>query len=114
MTTDAPVCTSQQHRTQGIARHENAVVECQVDAFPPQVTFSWRFNGSTEGDSYPVEGVKTRGTMSYVNYSVNQEQDFGTLLCEAKNDVGKQVEPCVIHLIPAGQFSYLYYFIIFK
>ena len=29
--------------------------------------------------------------------------DYGNLLCWATNSVGKQVEPCMFHVIPAGK-----------
>ncbi|XP_069943594.1 nephrin-like isoform X2 [Cherax quadricarinatus] len=98
----APVCSSPGRRTQGVARMESAKVVCQVEAFPPQVNFTWRFNGSSEGEALPLQSVMNQGTSSMLNYTASMEQDYGTLLCWASNRIGLQKDPCVIHLIPAG------------
>ena len=29
--------------------------------------------------------------------------DFGSILCWATNDIGRQDEPCIFHLLPAGK-----------
>ena len=31
------------------------------------------------------------------------EMDFGSILCWATNDIGRQIQPCVFHLLPAGK-----------
>ncbi|XP_045133335.1 nephrin-like [Portunus trituberculatus] len=98
----APVCSSPGRRTQGVARMESAKVVCQVEAFPHQVNFTWRFNGSSEGEALPLHAIKSQGTSSMLNYTASMEQDYGTLLCWAANKIGIQKDPCVIHLIPAG------------
>ena len=36
-------------------------------------------------------------------YSLNTGRDYGTILCWASNSLGRQREPCVFHLIPAGE-----------
>ena len=36
-------------------------------------------------------------------YSLNTGRDYGTILCWARNELGAQSEPCVFHLIPAGE-----------
>ncbi|MPC36837.1 hypothetical protein E2C01_030304 [Portunus trituberculatus] len=82
---------------------ESAKVVCQVEAFPHQVNFTWRFNGSSEGEALPLHAIKSQGTSSMLNYTASMEQDYGTLLCWAANKIGIQKDPCVIHLIPAGQ-----------
>ncbi|XP_066977555.1 nephrin-like [Macrobrachium rosenbergii] len=99
----APVCASSGRRTQGVARMESANVVCQVEAYPPQVNFTWRFNGSSEGEAVPLKALQQQGTSSMLNYTASMEHDYGTLLCWAMNKIGMQKEPCVIHLIPAGQ-----------
>ncbi|KAG0718039.1 Nephrin [Chionoecetes opilio] len=98
----APVCSSPGKRTQGVARRESVEVVCQVEAFPHQVNFTWRFNGSTEGEALPLHAIKSQGKSSTLYYTASIEQDYGTLLCWAANSIGVQREPCVIHLIPAG------------
>lgn len=98
----APVCSSPGRRTQGVARMESTRVVCQVEAFPHQVNFTWRFNGSSEGEALPLHAIESQGTSSMLSYTASMEQDYGTLLCWAANKIGTQKEPCVFHLIPAG------------
>ncbi len=31
------------------------------------------------------------------------EMDYGSLMCWATNAIGRQEEPCVFHLVPAGK-----------
>ena len=48
------------------------------------------------------------------------EMDFGSILCWARNDIGRQEEPCIFHLLPAGKpepvrfFFCLDFFLFFK
>ena len=46
---------------------------------------------------------RVNGTNSVLEYIPRTEMDYGNLLCWATNSVGKQVEPCVFHVIPAGK-----------
>lgn len=40
----------------------------------------------------------------YVNLLfVQTEMDYGSLMCWATNSIGRQSEPCIFHLIPAGK-----------
>lgn len=41
-------------------------------------------------------------TVSELVYTPKNERDFGTLACWAKNSIGKQAEPCLFQVVPAG------------
>lgn len=41
-------------------------------------------------------------TQSIVEYVPRTELDYGSLLCWASNSIGRQRDPCIFHLIPAG------------
>ena len=47
----------------------------------------------------------TENNTSIISYTPVTLLDYGTLLCYAENDLGKQKEPCVLHIVPAGQYS---------
>lgn len=51
------------------------------------------------GRSHAVE------TVSELLYVPKNERDFGTLACWAKNSIGKQTEPCLFQVVPAGEHS---------
>lgn len=41
-------------------------------------------------------------------YTPKNEREYGTLACWAKNSIGKQTEPCLFQVVPAGNlFSFL-------
>lgn len=42
-------------------------------------------------------------TVSELLYTPKNERDFGTLACWAKNAIGKQTEPCLFQVVPAGE-----------
>ena len=31
--------------------------------------------------------------------------DYGSVLCSASNSVGSQAQPCVFHIVPAGEWG---------
>lgn len=37
-------------------------------------------------------------------YTPKGERDYGTLACWAKNPIGKQMEPCLFQIVPAGMY----------
>ncbi|KAA0186546.1 hypothetical protein HAZT_HAZT002874 [Hyalella azteca] len=98
-----PVCAAPHRRTQSVQKQGSAKVICEVEAYPPQVNFTWKFNGSSEGEALPLESIENHGTISALNYTTAMEQDFGTLLCWATNAIGSQRKPCVIHLVPQAR-----------
>ena len=102
---DKPVCAVPVIRNQGVTKQESAKVICEVEAYPPQVNFTWKFNGSSEGEALPLDSIENHGTISALNYTAAIEQDYGTLLCWATNSIGIQHKPCVIHLRPRTLIS---------
>ena len=103
---DPPVCTHSSVKTIEIPRLESAVINCTVNAYPITVNFTWKFNGSAEGELLPHSMITTNGTTSTMHYKINSEKDFGTILCWASNSLGVQSKPCAIHLKPAGELHY--------
>lgn len=86
-----------------MAKQENAQIKCVVDANPPEVEFKWTFNNSAESIDVAASHVARFGTSSIVSYTPMTELDYGTLLCMATNKIGKQKQPCVFHIIAAGE-----------
>ena len=39
----------------------------------------------------------------FVFFAFQTEMDFGSLVCWATNSIGRQTQPCVFHLTPAGR-----------
>ncbi|KAK6635754.1 hypothetical protein RUM44_001008 [Polyplax serrata] len=98
-----PVCRPGQQKVQGVARYEVARVLCEVEANPPDVTFYWRFNNTSETIDIPQSHVVHDKLRSTASFTPMTELDYGSLLCWAKNARGMQIEPCVFHVVPAGK-----------
>lgn len=43
------------------------------------------------------------GSTSELSYKPQSERDYGTLSCRGTNTVGRQLEPCVFQIVPAGK-----------
>lgn len=87
----------------GVARDETARIACEVIANPQNsVFFEWRFNTSGETVDMPHDRFRSTNSRSVVEYVPRTELDYGSLLCWASNDIGRQREPCIFHLVPAG------------
>ncbi|KAG8185952.1 hypothetical protein JTE90_013612 [Oedothorax gibbosus] len=96
----APLCKPGQKVVYGAARHEAVNVLCEVEADPRQVNFRWEFNSSS--DNLQVLRFVPEGLRSVATYVPRSEQDYGTLICWAENSVGRQKDPCVYIVVPAG------------
>ena len=100
---DAPYCKPGQVQVFGVARDETARIGCEVIANPQSsVFFEWRFNTSGETVDMPHDRFRSTNSRSVVEYVPRTELDYGSLLCWASNSIGRQREPCIFHLVPAG------------
>ena len=88
----------------GASLDEVLRVRCHVTADPGDVSFVWQFNNS--GESFEVEQSRFgtgNGSTSDLYYTPKSERDYGTLACWGRNVIGRQAEPCVFQLVPAGK-----------
>lgn len=99
----APYCKPDQVQVFGVARDETVRISCEVISNPiGSTSFEWRFNASGELVDMPHDRFKSTNTKSIVEYVPRTELDYGSLMCWAKNSIGKQRDPCIFHLVPAG------------
>ncbi|XP_077301639.1 neural cell adhesion molecule 2-like [Arctopsyche grandis] len=99
-----PICRPGQVRSLGAARMEPAKIACELEANPPMVNFTWKFNTSdSELTDIPTNHVVADQARSVAMYTPKTESDFGTILCWGENEIGIQKEPCVFILTPAGK-----------
>ncbi|RWS08367.1 nephrin-like protein, partial [Dinothrombium tinctorium] len=96
----APICKPDQKTVFGVATREPIQVPCQVEANPPKVTFHWQLNNTFKVTE--VKNFMSADLMSTAVYAPRTNLGYGQLLCWASNKVGKQKEPCVFNVIPAG------------
>ncbi|XP_066953807.1 uncharacterized protein [Macrobrachium rosenbergii] len=98
----APVCRPGQKIIYGGGKHEELNVTCNVEAHPEPNYFRWAFNSSSEVVDIPSSSFKVIGKgRSQASYTPKTHLDYGTLLCWANNEVGRQLTPCIFHVIHA-------------
>lgn len=97
----APVCKSGERLVYAARPSKLLHVACEVQAQPSTVSFRWRFNNSAH-QSVRLDTYSWEGTRSVARYVARSQQDYGTLLCWARNQVGDQRQPCVFVIVPAG------------
>ncbi|XP_059086678.1 roundabout homolog 1-like [Tigriopus californicus] len=97
-----PICLQDQKTIYGVSEGETAHISCRVDAYPEADVFSWSFNTSSGGMDLSRDSYTNQGSASLLSYVPKSQMDYGTVLCRAGNLVGRQVVPCVFHVIPAG------------
>ena len=103
--TVAPVCRPGPSKIYGVAKDENVKILCELEANPPDVQFTWKFNNSASGDALdiPQNQVKSDKDRSTATYKPSSNLDYGTLLCSGANEIGMQSEPCIFHIHPVGK-----------
>ncbi|KAK3849167.1 hypothetical protein Pcinc_044066 [Petrolisthes cinctipes] len=99
----APVCSPGQVTTYAVGREEDAEVTCSVQANPLQASFRWTFNNTADTIVVPQGRYTSSSSHSVITYTPKTDLDYGTLLCRASNIIGKQQEPCLFHIVPAGK-----------
>ena len=89
----------------GVGKGEMIDVICGVSANPSKVEFHWTFNNSANFIHVPGGRAHSEknGTTSKLTYTPTTDKDYGTLMCSATNEVGRQRNPCTFHIILAGK-----------
>ncbi|XP_030760739.1 uncharacterized protein LOC115885855 [Sitophilus oryzae] len=98
-----PTCRPGQPKVFGVARHEPAKITCELEANPTDVEFIWKFNNSADTFDIPQSQIYVEKARSIAMFKPVTEQDYGTLLCYGRNEIGMQKEPCVFYVTPAGK-----------
>ena len=96
---DAPVCSNQQQGMYGSGRKEIINITCSVESYPLPTSFTWALNTSaTDLLDVPRSHTSNKEYSSVLTYTPHTPLDYGSLLCWAENDVGRQKEPCVFQV----------------
>ncbi len=101
---DAPVCSLSEPVVYGVGMGEMMDIFCDVVANPYTLEFAWSFNNSADFLDVPKSRVKIiNGTRSKFTHTPTNNKEYGTFMCTATNEVGRQRVPCVFHIILAGE-----------
>ena len=52
----------------------------------------------------PPSQFSVSQTTSLLQFSLHSERDYGTIQCRATNEIGQQLQPCLVKLLPRGDF----------
>ncbi|KAG5322004.1 NCAM2 protein, partial [Acromyrmex heyeri] len=109
----APICKDgSSTQVVGALKHETISLVCGVQSKPPPTTFHWTFNNSGELMSVPatkyaqvkpVSLITNHWHGSRLNYTPENDMDYGTVACWARNRIGVQRTPCLFQIIVAGK-----------
>ncbi|XP_036334118.1 hemicentin-1 [Rhagoletis pomonella] len=100
----SPICRPSQRFAYSSGRHEMVKIACEIEANPLEATYIWKFNASIgETIDIPASLIAVDRGRSIAHYTPMTENDYGTLLCWASNEIGDQSEPCVYTITPAGE-----------
>ena len=53
----------------------------------------------------PPSQFSVSQTTSVLQFSLHSERDYGTIQCQAHNEIGHQLQPCLVKLLPKGQLN---------
>ncbi|GBP72099.1 Nephrin [Eumeta japonica] len=103
----APTCKSTQPTAMRAARGETLEIECHLDANPmTPMSYQWWFNSSTHTKHELINPIHTAQNMPGVFlYMINTSADYGWIQCSGSNAVGRQLAPCLYHILPADKPS---------
>ncbi|CAL4166363.1 unnamed protein product, partial [Meganyctiphanes norvegica] len=59
-------------------------------------------NTSMEVTDVPKTRSSSLRSTSTLSYTPHDQQDFGTMMCWAMNELGQQEKPCYFQIVPAG------------
>ncbi|XP_033322512.1 neural cell adhesion molecule 2 [Megalopta genalis] len=109
----APICKDgSSTQVVGALKHETISLVCGVQSKPPPSTFHWTFNNSGELMNVPANRFTQVKPLSLItshwhgsrlNYTPENDMDYGTVACWAKNRIGEQKTPCLFQIIVAGK-----------
>ncbi|XP_038106447.1 hemicentin-2 isoform X3 [Culex quinquefasciatus] len=99
----APRCKPGTEQTSvGSLNMHSMHVRCEVEADPPDgVRFSWTYNNTRNVSPVLNSRVSSHGLVSTMTYLPQSDAELVTLACWAINAVGRQTQPCLIHILPA-------------
>ncbi|GFR12185.1 nephrin, partial [Trichonephila clavata] len=96
----APICKYLNPVIFGISSTESVNLTCDVEANPNDVSFFWSFNNSSFAKNFT--NSSTEGNASYLLYTPQHENGYGTFMCWGHNKAGMQKDACIFKVIPAG------------
>lgn len=104
-----PTCRTSVPTAIRAARGETIEIECYLDANPKEpMSYHWWFNSSAHTKHELITSspkYSAPNTPGVFFYTVNSSADYGWVQCSGSNSVGRQLKPCLYHILPADKPS---------
>ncbi|XP_050719762.1 nephrin-like [Eriocheir sinensis] len=102
----APECRQPSNVTVSVTAMDEVTLDCAVESNPEEVGFTWQVNSSRGVKELPATTFTSQGSTSRLVYRPQEHgqahEQHGVVFCLASNKIGKQKEPCVFLITPAG------------
>ncbi|XP_076055317.1 uncharacterized protein LOC143033717 [Oratosquilla oratoria] len=97
-----PECKEPANVTHSVSPTEEVELSCEVDSYPEQVEFTWALNSTQSFTTLDEHRYQENGLRSTVRYKASNHDQYGVLFCWATNQLGRQTQPCLFIITPAG------------
>ncbi|CAH0718442.1 unnamed protein product, partial [Brenthis ino] len=104
----SPACKTAKTASLYVARGETVQIDCELDSNPMDpMTYQWWFNNTSHSKLELHSEANTQNNRGRYQYTVNSSADYGWVQCAGTNSVGRQLAPCLFHILPAEKPSQL-------
>ena len=93
-----PTCQHKGVKTVEVGVHESIDLECEMEATPSNLTFTWQLKG-TDGEFQVAPSQFTQhGSKSVLTLTPRTPADLGEVVCSSSNFLGLSNRPCIFHI----------------
>ena len=91
-----------------VDQHESVQLKCQYhssSASHGPLSFGWSMNSTKDSVDFPKSDFTVDGEKSILTFSAKTDMDFGTVTCNAADQVGPTNNPCTFQIVPKGNID---------
>ena len=93
-----------------VDQHESVQLKCHYhssSASYGSLSFGWSMNSTKDSVDFPKSDFTVDGEKSILTFSAKTDMDFGTVTCNAADQVGPTNNPCTFQIVPKGSLLHL-------
>lgn len=90
-----------------VDQHESVQLKCQYHSSSASgpLSFGWSMNSTKDSVDFPKSDFSVDGEKSILTFSAKTDMDFGTVTCNAADQVGPTNNPCTFQIVPKGNID---------
>ena len=97
---DAPECTISEEVTYAISVGETIRIPCNMSAHPKILDFVWTIKSRNR--TRIISNYTQTAFQSFLTLNLKNKNQYGILYCQARNEIGKQKNPCISRIVEAA------------